>query len=184
MLDKFEFDFLNSFPFEEYEITSGKELELPDGEINEYKNDLYNFTYSIPQSEVTISFHEDDMRFLNEKSNDIQELDSFRKNIDVGLKSNDIKFKFKCIKKNRKFLKRIGSPATKLDTFNDVLNGIQEMNGAKLSDKLIKKIINLNEKMDLSELTIGEEKSIFSYLNFQLHHVKIMLGVIIASKIH
>lgn len=145
---------------------------------------LYNFTYDIPQSEVTISFYEDDICFLYETSDTIKILDTVRENIDRGLATADIIHKMKRIKKIKPFLKKINGSTDSKDLFISVLDGIQKLNTTELPNRLLNDTIKLKESINLEDTTRNEEKTISSYLNFQLHHAKIMLGVIIASKIH
>tara|TARA_R110000868_G_scaffold110719_5_gene299653 strand:+ start:3031 stop:3591 length:561 start_codon:yes stop_codon:yes gene_type:complete len=186
MLNKYEFEFLKSFPFDEYEMTCGEEaISSETGlDIEPEKSMLYNFTYPVPQSEVTISFYEEDICFLYEISSNISILDSVRKHIDLGLKSESILYKMKCIKKTRPFLNKIETPSNTKDLFVSVLEGIQRINTINLPDTMLKDTIKLKEGIDLDSMRSGEERIISSYLNFQLHHAKIMLGIVIASKIH
>ena len=58
------------------------------------------------------------------------------------------------------------------------------MNEIELSEGIIGKINRLDKDIAEYSFTVNESMAIEAYLNFQLHHVKIMLGVIIASKIH
>lgn len=186
MLNKYEFEFLKSFPFDEYEMTNGEEAIGSETSLDVESDNsmLYNFTYPIPQSEVTISFYEDDICFLYEISSNINILDSVRKHIDLGLESESIVYKMKCIKKTRPFLKKIETPSNTKDLFVSVLEGIQRINTINLPDTMLKDTIKLKEGINLESMHLDEEKTISSYLNFQLHHAKIMLGIIIASKIH
>ena len=49
---------------------------------------------------------------------------------------------------------------------------------------IIGKINRLDRDIAEYSFTVNESMAIEAYLNFQLHHVKIMLGVVIASKIY
>jgi len=181
-----KFPFLKSFPFDHYDISMGKEREInEDGQVELFDNEeLYDFKYVSRDKDITISFYDTDIDFLNELSSEITKLDSVRKNIDKGLESDEISVKMAAIKKTKTFLKKVKSPAEDTTTFKTVLDGLQEINEVELSDKAIKKIDKLDKKLEDEKLNTNEVITIHSFLDFQLHHAKIMLGIIIASKIH
>ncbi len=193
------FPFLESFPFEEYNIRIEKERDfgveldpknkiLYEGDLElelEPVQHLIHFTYRCDNSDVTISFYLDDIDFLNDRADKIIKLDSIRKIIDVGLNNIDIVLKMKAIKKLGTFMKKVGTTdVLKKDAFGSVLKSIQSMSGMKIPRKISTRVINLDEKINIKELKVDEEKCIMLYLDFQLHHAKIILGTIIASKIY
>lgn len=189
------FPFLESFPFEEYNIRIeeakdfGVELDpknkiLYEGELEPIQH-LIHFTYSCDNSDVTISFYIEDIDFLNDRADKIIKLDSIRKIIDVGLNNIDIVLKMKAIKKLGTFMKKVGTTdVLKKDAFSSVLKSIQSMSGMKIPRKISTGVVRLDEKINIKELKVDEEKCIMLYLDFQLHHAKIILGTIIASKIY
>tara|TARA_B100000963_G_scaffold334854_1_gene328457 strand:+ start:27337 stop:27891 length:555 start_codon:yes stop_codon:yes gene_type:complete len=180
-----KFPFLKSFPFDHYEISGGEETGNKEGKLSElFDDELYNFKYFSRDKDITISFYDSDIEFLNRISSEIKSLDSIRKSIDKGLNSDDMLIKFSSIRKAKTFLKKVKSPAEDAGTFKTVLNGLQEINEVNLSKDIIKKIDKLDKKLKDEKLNVNESITIDSYLDFQLHHAKIMLGVVIASKIH
>lgn len=176
------FPFLQSFPFEEYKLSEGKDSDHHQEVFK--KEDLYDFQYRAADKDVTISFYKEDIEFLNMISENVKKLDSLRENIDEGLKSSNMLVKFKSIEKSKAFLKKVNSPAEDVTTFRSVLDGLQEINEVSLSEGIIKKINRLDKKLVDFDFTVNELMAVHAYLDFQLHHVKIMLGVVIASKIH
>jgi len=181
------FPFLKSFPFEQYDISGGKERNDEEGEHeheHDYQDELFNFKYFSRDKDITISFYDSDIHFLHNISKDIKSLDTVRKSIDKGLKSEDMLIKFSAIKKAKTFLKKVKSPAEESGTFKTVLDGLQNINEVKLSKDVINKIDKLDKKLKDEKLNVNELITIDSYLDFQLHHAKIMLGIVIASKIH
>lgn len=180
------FPFLESFPFKEYVLSNGKSSEKYKDLLNKEDEDeeLINFQYTSMDKDITVSFYEEDMEFLNIISRNISKLDSLRKEIDKGLKSDDILVKFESIRKSKAFLKKVKSPAEKENIFRSVLDGFQEINEINLSEGIIGKINKLDDKLANYRFTVNELMAVEAYLNFQLHHVKIILGVVIASKIH
>jgi hypothetical protein len=176
------FPFLESFPFQDYSISS--EVGSEKNEYFSDKDELYDFQYKSMDKDITISFYRDDIEFLHNISDTINKLDSLREDIDRGLESDDTLVKFESIKKTKRFLKKVNSPAESGEAFRSVLDGLQEMNEIELSEGIIGKINRLDKDIAEYSFTVNESMAIEAYLNFQLHHVKIMLGVIIASKIH
>lgn len=176
------FPFLESFPFDQYIISSGKASDKFDDVLSE--EELIDFQYAALDKDIAVSFHKEDIEFLNMISENIKVLDSLREAIDRGLDSNDMIVKFESIKHSKKFLKKIESPAQQEDVFRSVFNGLQEINEVKISDGIVGKINKLDKRLAKYKFTVNELMAVEAYLNFQLHHVKIMLGVVIASKIH
>lgn len=176
------FPFLESFPFDEYVLSSEKGSEKYEDLLGE--EELIDFKYEAMDKDITVSFYKEDIEFLNIASEKISKLDSLREEIDKGLKSDDTLVKFESIKKTKRFLKKVSSPAENGEAFRSVLDGLQEMNEVELSEGIIGKINRLDKDIAEYSFTVNESMAIEAYLNFQLHHVKIMLGVIIASKIH
>jgi hypothetical protein len=191
------FPFLEAFPFKEYKISLSKEhvssmdenatnkLLYSEYDLQFEPLSLIHFTYPCDNSDVTISFYMDDIDFLNNKSDSILKLDSTLVEINKGLNNQDIIKKMKAIKHLFPFMKKVGtSEALKKDTFESVLKSIQSMSDINLSNKTVDQIKNLDENIDLSNLKSDEEKCVIIHLDFQLHHAKIILGTIIASKIY
>lgn len=176
------FPFLESFPFQDYLISSETGSEKNEFSSNEEK--LFDFQYKAVDKDITVSFYRDDIEFLHIISDNINKLDSLRKNIDRGLESEDTLVKFESIKKTKGFLKKVNSPAENGDAFRSVLDGLQEMNEVELSEGIIGKINRFDKDISEYPFTVNELMAIEAYLNFQLHHVKIMLGIVIASKIY
>lgn len=175
------FPFLKSFPFDEYTLSSGKDADYHE-ELD--KDELIDFTYQTMDKDITISFFNEDMEFLDMISGNVTSLDSLRFQIDEALKSNEILTKFEGIEKTKPFLEKVKSPAVDTGSFTTVLNGLQEINEVEFSEGIVNKINKLDKKLIDFKFNVNEIKAIHSYLDFQLHHAKIMLGVIIASKIH
>ena len=176
------FPFLESFPFDEYILSSEKGSEKYEDLLTE--EELFDFQYSAMDKDITVSFYKEDIEFLNEISEKINQLDSLREEIDKGLESDDILVKFESIRISKSFLKKVKSPAENENVFRSVLDGLQEINETNFSEGIIGKINKLDKSLADYKFTVNESMAIEAYLNFQLHHVKIMLGVVIASKIH
>jgi len=175
------FPFLKSFPFDEYTLSSGKDADYHD-ELD--RDELIDFTYKAMDKDITISFFNEDIEFLDMISKKIISLNSLRKDIDDALKSNEMLTKFEGIEKTKPFLKKVKSPAIDVSSFTTVLNGLQKINEVEFSNGIIDKINKLDKTLIDFKFNVNEARTVHSYLDFQLHHAKIVLGVIIASKIH
>jgi hypothetical protein len=102
-----------------------------------------------------------------------------------GLETVDLVKKIKCVQASKKFLKSLLNENITQPRFEFFLTEILNLNEATLEGELIFELQRLKPKRILTEkLTDLELDSIFSYLNFQLHYCKILLGIVIATKIY
>lgn len=193
-----EFPFMQAFPFNEYEIEINQDslfyIQDEDAALDFSSmpglkdldpQEIVNFKYMASESDVIISFHIDDISYINEVSDTIKQIDKVRTILDSGLESDEFKEKIQSIKLGNTFIETV-SPDFKeaKDTFKTVLDSITSLNGVEMSHKLVQNILDLKKSIDVGKLTVNEVKSILMYLDFQLHHAKIILGVVIAAKIY
>lgn len=191
------FPFLEAFPFKLYKISIGKDkafgidlesaqkLLFQDYDLKIQPIPLIHFTYINESNDITISFYFEDIAFLAERSEEIIKLDSVRKIIDRGLKNVKFSSKMKAIKELDPFMKKAGtSDILKKDTFYSVLRSIQEIHEIALTKDVVDKLRNLDVSLKSKDLLSSEQICVNTYLNFQLHHAKIILGTIIAAKIY
>ena len=191
------FPFLEAFPFKYYKMSLGKDksfgldleaaqkLLFGENDVKIRPIPLIHFTYANDSSDITISFYLEDIGFLADRADEIIKLDSVRKIIDRGLKNIKFSSKMKAIRELDSFMKKAGtSDILKKDTFYSVLRSIQEIHETTLSKDTVDKLRNLDESLKTRQLLSSEQICVNTYLNFQLHHAKIILGTIIASKIY
>lgn len=179
-----EFPFMQSFPFNDYHIQLIANFDELGYEAPAELADLtVSFSYNEKGSDVHIFFIPEDIYFLYEKSKDIKTLDSVRELIDRGLTSPKIEAKTECVLDSVEFLEKVDKSYANIDNFDGILDDLIGINNADFSIIIADKIKRLldGESPKLNKL---ERDVISSYLNFQLHHAKIILGVIIAAKIH
>jgi hypothetical protein len=68
---------------------------------------------------------------------------------------------------------------------SDVLENILDIHSAVLTNDVIVAVQKLNvQKLESLSLEYSQRKSVESFLNFQLNYAKILLGIVIAAKIH
>jgi hypothetical protein len=190
-----EIPFMSEFPFDDYEMTI-EDLSLPldqlgiapillneIGDANVIKR--VDFYYAEGNSSVSISLRKDDIEWLASESGNVRKFDDLRKELDASLKSRSLVEKIKSIKLGRKFLKNFPDPTLHEVDFNMTLSEFLELYEVSLDSKTKLILQNLNMKGILSiEFTEKQYKAVTAFLNFQLHYVKIILGVTIAAKIY
>jgi len=190
-----EIPFMSEFPFDDYEMTI-EDLSLPldqlgiapillneIGDANVIKR--VDFYYADGNSSVSISLRKDDIEWLASESGNVRKFDDLRKELDTSLKSRSLVEKIKSIKLGRKFLKNFPDPTLHEVDFNMTLSEFLELYEVSLDSKTKLILQNLNMKGILSiEFTEKQYKAVTAFLNFQLHYVKIILGVTIAAKIY
>lgn len=189
--------FMESFPFTEYSIVlqevpgmSAEELGINPMVINEVgdleSNKRVNFAYISGESTIMVSFYLDDITYIEANQHLVKKLDSVLKDLDSGLSSSDPHEKIKMIKKGRAFVRQLKSISLDSPAFEEVLLDICEIIEVNLASNIILDLQKLNTKGSLKgeDLTKRERDAITTYLDFQLHYSKIVLGVLIAAKIY
>jgi hypothetical protein len=190
-----EIPFMSEFPFDDYEMTI-EDLSLPldqlgiapillseIGDPNVIKR--VDFYYDEGNSSVSISLRKDDIEWLASESGNVRKFDDLRKELDVSLKSKNLIDKIKSIKIGRKFLKNFPDPTLYEVDFNMTLSEFLELYEVSLDSKTKLILQNLNAKGIISiDFSEKQYRAVMAFLNFQLHYVKIILGVTIAARIY
>jgi hypothetical protein len=190
-----EIPFMSEFPFDDYEMTI-EDLSLPldqlgiapillseIGDPNIIKR--VDFYYDEGNSSVSISLRKDDIEWLASESGNVRKFDDLRKELDVSLKSKNLIDKIKSIRIGRKFLKNFPDPTLYEVDFNMTLSEFLELYEVSLDSKTKLILQNLNAKGIISiEFSEKQYRAVMAFLNFQLHYVKIILGVTIAARIY
>jgi hypothetical protein len=186
--------FMEAFPFEDYEI----EVEPEGDDISKEVSSILiktlgafgasyniNFQYFEDESAVVVSFHEDDILYLTESAVKVKKMDSVLQDLLAGLASSNIKEKIEGIKKSKKFIKQLENDNLTYTRFEPFLSEMLKLNDAVLENELMLELHKLKPKKILEKnLSPEQAGSIAAYLNFQLHYCKILLGIVIAIKIH
>lgn len=187
--------FMSEFPFDDYEITI-EDFGLPLDQlgispilINELgaNNNLkrVDFYYAEGESSVSISLRKDDIEWLASESPKITKFDDLCKEIEEALKSTDLACKMKSIRSGRKFLRNFSDPNLQEVDFNETMSEFLEIYSVQLDSKTKLVIQNLNMKaMAKTELVENKYLAVRGFLNFQLNYIKIVLGIVIATKIY
>jgi len=195
-IDVFEaIPFLRSFPFDEYEIEMSVDgIDAADLGISPILIDALGtfgteqyvrFYYDHLGSKTMISIHADEVFDLQQESQKIKKLDEIFKQIKEAISIDDIRRKVSIVKKSKKFIKEIGVEAVSLISFTEVIVGLAEAEGVELKQELVSALHGLTAKSIIENTkTANDKRLIISYLDFHLNYAMIILGIIIAAKIH
>jgi len=186
-----EFPYLESFPFNNfYRIALTK--DITSNAIGPYLMDIayatdetesITFSYKEEPHEIYIYFLKEDIIFFQAKATYIKTLNSVREALDDGLTSMDMSVKAKCVNLSISFLNKVDPGYADFGNFNGILNDLIEISNANFYTLIAEKAKAFLEGRTV-KLTTKERDVLTSYFNFQLHHAKIILGMIIAAKIH
>lgn len=182
------FPFLSHFPFEDYIIYYSKENFGSTISINSNEEDpispaLVNFIYKSNYITIVISFYKEDIDYIHEYSNKIKKFDDIRKKIDVAIKSDDILEKIKSIKKGEKLIKQIDTNISAGIIFDKILEEMLSSSNIKLNSVILKKIKTMSKSIVRENLKTKTKEIINIFYDMHLNHVKILIGIIIASKL-
>lgn len=188
------FPFLIAFPFDEYEINleSGidylNELEVDPIIISAaggyVKPEFINFYYEGEVNRITLSFYTYDLTYISDQASKIKKFDQIRKDLDDGLKSDSLLNKIEIIKKGDIFLKKLGSSLKSTGSFGKILDEMLILGEIEMNKAMIKEIKSMKPTIDESLFSEEEFQIIKSFYNLHLHHIKILLGIVIAIKIY
>lgn len=189
-----EFPFMQAFPFEEYTFTLEKEDDLTTlsgidpvviSEAGKFVvPEFVNFYYISKETKVSLSFYTYDIRYILENSKDVKKIDEIREALDYGISATTLLDKIESIKKGEKFLKKLGSSLIVGKSFDGVLDEFLANKGYVVSKSELRKIKSKFKTIS-EDLYDDELKEIIgSFYDIHLHHIKILLGIVIASKIY
>lgn len=189
------FPFLLSFPFPDYSITLEQGVDYLDdlgidpvvlsaGGGGIAAPDFVNFQHIGEENKITLSFYTYDINFIINNCDSILKFDDVRRSIDEGLDSDDLLLKIKSIKVGEKLVRKIGKSLVAGSSFNKLFDDLLKHNKHSLTSVAIKDIKLKRIKAAEYKYTGVEESIISSFYNLHLHHLKILLGIVIAIKIY
>lgn len=187
--------FMEAFPFNEYDIivkspepvkkrTDVSQILLDTiGDFTETKVPI-DFLFLEGDNQLMITFQSKDLEEIAKESTGIIKFDLLRKYLDKALESTDIEYKIKIIKLSRKFI-QTNLPSLLLnESVITVLSELLELNEIRLSQNQIIALSKYSYTKFVKEsATPNQLEIVRTYLNFHLHYSKIILGIIISSKI-
>ena len=146
---------------------------------------LINFTHADSPSKMMISMYSDELLWINEVAESIKNLDRISKRIDRGLKTTDIFLKRDIVMEADLWLNDIKDRSASLskETFNEVIQSL--LGGKPLAEavSVITAVNKLYTKKGVLKISKENLDVIFTYFHFRLVYTKLILGIVIASKI-
>jgi hypothetical protein len=187
--------FMTAFPFDDYSITleeKGRDYMqlgisplLIDAIGDTGTTESVSFYYYDEESKVAISISRDDIEWISEEAERIKKMDSIRLTLEEAISGEDLVKKSKAIKLGKKFTKNLGCDHMLMLDFGDILNEFLSIYDTVLTYKVKLGLQKLSEAtLKANVYSEKQFSAISSFLNFQLHYCRIILGVVIAAKIY
>jgi hypothetical protein len=185
-----KYPFLKYFPFNEFEIEVGEMdstgLAIANFEIEPDASGpaLIKFTVNDKvKGRLSIIIFERELEWITEIAERITDLDKIRKILDRGIRSKDLIIKRNAVEDAENWCKGLQNDRSKLSysTLGEAL--MQMIRSQSQLTQVITKIVALSKKKGLVNLTQEEHDIILSHYHFQLIYTKLILGLVIASKI-
>lgn len=188
-----KYPFLANFPFSEFSLEVGElrmqgmpqeEPEMAEPKMAKYSSPIIKFVYE-KDSRFSINIHEKDLLWIEQRSAQVVELDIVSQILTAGLNSNNLLEKRDATEIADDWIKKISDSKTMLaySTFSDVLSALIGDRQIKDTVQLINSINKLANKKGLVKLNRDEYAIIEAYYNFRLIYTRLILGIVIASKI-
>jgi hypothetical protein len=187
--------FMAEFPFGNYDIRMVEEgddfirLGVSPILVKEFgdtgKIQSLNFYYIEEGSDISIALYRGDVEWIAEEAIHVKKIDALRKTLDTALSSEDLTLKTKAIKNGRKFSKLLNCDAVTGIDFNDLLSEFLIIYDTHLNSKIKLGLQKLSDAtLKSTEFSERQFKAVKAFLNFQIHYIKILLGIVIAAKIY
>ena len=186
------FPFMSNFPFnEDFEIEIAKSPVMAmmfdeDFETSrQVQPKLINFSYTGSPTKVVVSILNNELEWISEKAENITKLDKISKRLDRGLRSGNLLIKRDVSIEADEWLKNVSDRRSSLsqETFNEVIQTLLSGKSLSESASIIRAINKLYAKKGVVKLSENNLNIIYTYLHFRLVYTKLILGIVIASKI-
>jgi hypothetical protein len=187
--------FMTEFPFGEYDILMVERGEDAIGLgvspllVKEFgdtgKIQSLNFYYVEEGSDISISLYCGDVEWIAEDAVYVKKVDALCKTLNNALSSDDLILKIKAIKIGRKFSKLLNCDVVTEINFNELISDFLIIYDTTLNSKIKLGLQKLSEAtLKSTEFSERQFKAVKAFLNFQIHYIKILLGIVIAAKIY
>lgn len=185
------YPFLKNFPFGEFEIevgdlNSSKVRHQSDDDFFEDEPGPNVLRFSLGEKDkgrISIVIFEKELSWISTVADDIKNLDGIRKVLDRGIRSKDLIVKRNAVEAAETWSQAIQDNNARLSysTMGEVLASM--IKGQHQFVQVISKLAALSLKKGLVNLNKEEYEIILTYYHFQLIYTKLILGLVIASKI-
>ena len=185
-----KYPFIKNFPFKEFEIEAGELRSQGMVEADfDFDGDGSNPTlvrFSIEdkvRGKLSIVVFETELDWVANLSDKITDLDSIRKALDKGIRSRNIIVKRDAVDAAESWCKGLEDNHSRL-SYSTIGESLMQMIGDRGQlTRVISKIVALSSKKGLVNLTQEEHDIIMAHYHFQLIYTKLILGLVIATKI-
>jgi len=183
-----KYPFLENFPFNEFQVEAGEVFNPMGMDDSDYRKTpidpkLLKFVYEAGQSSMTIMIFEQELNWLNEIAEKITDLNHATKIIDDAINAPDLLAKRDGVNFAEDWSSKIQDNRTRLSysTSGEILAGLVKNQEQLIT--VINKLVKLAIGKGLVGLDREEYQIILTYYQFQLIYTKLILGIVIASKI-
>jgi hypothetical protein len=187
--------FMTEFPFGEYDIMMVERGEDVIGLgispllVKEFGDtgtiQSLNFYYIEEGSDISISLYCGDVEWIAEEAIHVKKVDALCKTLNDALSSDNLILKAKSIKIGRKFSKLLNCDTVTDINFNELISDFLIIYDTTLNSKIKLGLQKLSEAtLKSTEFSERQFKAVKAFLNFQIHYIKILLGIVIAAKIY
>ena len=184
------YPFLSNFPFKnDFEIGlmefDGLASMIEDFEDFPKPPTVVNFSYNQGPVKAEVSIFETEMNWLDESSAKIVKLDLVSKKIEKAIKSKSIVIKKDAVLFAEEWMKSLTDGKTMLshEIYTDALKAMLMDKSISDISAIVEAINKLVKGTGLIRITQENSRVILTYLHFRLIYVKLILGIVIASKI-
>jgi len=185
-----KYPFLKNFPFDEFEIEIGElssaGMVMADFESSQEMASPSLIRFSIEDAvrgRLSIVLFERELGWISDLSNRITDLDGIRKTLDRGIKSKSLIVKRNAVAVAEAWCNGLQDNRTRL-SYSTLGESLMRMiRDHHQLTKVVSKIVALSTKKGLVNLTQEEHDIIMAHYHFQLIYTKLILGLVIASKI-
>jgi hypothetical protein len=186
------YPFLESFPFSnEYEMKLDEPrlgyLPFDEDEdlLDEPSSATLVFKHRTSPVNIEITIPYDEMWWINESSGSIKKLNKIAKTLDKGIKTNNILTKRDIAIEADVWLNQLNTNKGSLsrEIFNDAINSLVGQRPIAETVALVNSINKLYLKQGLVKLSPPDAAIIMTFLHFRIIYTKLILGIVIASKI-
>jgi hypothetical protein len=183
-----KYQFLQNFPFSEFRVESGDQV-VPtffndeDASSKIAEPSLIKFIYDLGVSNMTVVIFERELSWINQVAEKITDLDGALSTINLALTSDDLLTKRDAVNFTEKWCSQLEDGKIRLSysTAGEIIASLVESQAQLIL--VINKLVKLAIGKGLVNLTKKEYQIILTYYQFQLIYSKLILGIVISSKI-
>lgn len=187
-----KYPFLQNFPFGEFAIEIGEMPKSPTFLFDEDSDffqagsidpKLVKFGYGKDKTKIAIVIFEKELYWINDIADKVKDLDKISKILDKGLKSKDLLVKRNAVEAAEDWCNLIQDNRTSL-SYSTMSEILASMIGDRFQMvRILNQLGQLTMKTGLVSLAKDEYQVILTYYHCQLVYTKLILGLVIASKI-